>query len=87
VAIRVTKDNGQFARADVDYLDADGQVIARVQDYECVIDRRLDQAFRSRSCLRLFNIASIRPEGPPGDGPGYRARPVRCRGNRRGDGR
>ena len=46
VAIRVTKDNGQFARADVDYLDADGQVIARVQDYECVIDRQLDQAFR-----------------------------------------
>jgi hypothetical protein len=46
VVIRVTKDNGQFARADVDYLDADGQVIARVQDYECVIDRQLDQAFR-----------------------------------------
>ncbi|HET6574678.1 MAG TPA: SDR family NAD(P)-dependent oxidoreductase [Fimbriiglobus sp.] len=46
VVVRVTKDNGQFARADVDYLDAAGQVIARVQDYECVIDRQLDQAFR-----------------------------------------
>jgi RHH-type proline utilization regulon transcriptional repressor/proline dehydrogenase/delta 1-pyrroline-5-carboxylate dehydrogenase len=25
---------------------ADGQVVAQVQDYECVIDRQLDQAFR-----------------------------------------
>ncbi|MFO0848164.1 MAG: SDR family NAD(P)-dependent oxidoreductase [Gemmataceae bacterium] len=46
VVIRVTKDNGQFARADIDYLDADGGLVARVQDYECVIDRQLDQAFR-----------------------------------------
>ncbi len=27
-------------------LDSDGQVIAQAQDYECVIDRQLDQAFR-----------------------------------------
>jgi hypothetical protein len=46
VVIRVTRDNGSFARADIDYLDADGQVIAQAQDYECVIDRQLDQAFR-----------------------------------------
>jgi hypothetical protein len=46
VAIRVTRDNGSFARADIDYLDADGQVVAQVQDYECVIDRQLDAAFR-----------------------------------------
>ncbi len=46
VVIRVTRDNGSFARADLDYLDADGQVVAQVQDYECVIDRQLDQAFR-----------------------------------------
>ncbi|OWK42289.1 type I polyketide synthase [Fimbriiglobus ruber] len=46
VVIRVTRDNGSFARADIDYLDADGIVIAQVQDYECVIDRQLDQAFR-----------------------------------------
>jgi acyl transferase domain-containing protein len=46
VVVRVTRDNGSFARADIDYLDADGQVVAQVQDYECVIDRQLDQAFR-----------------------------------------
>ena len=46
VVIRVTRDNGSFARADIDYLDAEGQLVAQVQDYECVIDRQLDQAFR-----------------------------------------
>ena len=38
----MTRDNGKFARADIDYLDADGQVVAQMQDYECVIDRQLE---------------------------------------------
>jgi hypothetical protein len=46
VVLRVTRDNGAFARADIDYLDAAGALIAQVQDYECIIDRSLDQAFR-----------------------------------------
>ena len=47
VQIRITRDNGSFARADIDYLDAaDGAVIAQIQDYECVIDAQLNQAFR-----------------------------------------
>jgi NAD(P)-dependent dehydrogenase (short-subunit alcohol dehydrogenase family)/acyl carrier protein len=46
VVIRVTRDNGTFARADIDYLDADGIVVAQLQDYECVIDPGLNQAFR-----------------------------------------
>jgi hypothetical protein len=46
IIFRVTRDNGAFARADIDYLDAAGALIAQVQDYECIIDRSLDQAFR-----------------------------------------
>ena len=46
VVIRVTRDNGTFARADIDYLDPDGQVIAQMQDYECVMEKTLNQAFR-----------------------------------------
>ena len=47
VQIRITRDNGSFARADIDYIDpADGTVIAQIQDYECVIDPQLNQAFR-----------------------------------------
>ena len=46
VAIRITRDNGTFARADIDYLDSDGILIAQLQDYECVMDPGLNQAFR-----------------------------------------
>ncbi|MBX9581685.1 MAG: polyketide synthase dehydratase domain-containing protein, partial [Gemmataceae bacterium] len=46
VAVRVTRDDGRFVRADLDYLDADGAVVAQVQDYECMIDPKLNAAFR-----------------------------------------
>jgi acyl transferase domain-containing protein/NAD(P)-dependent dehydrogenase (short-subunit alcohol dehydrogenase family)/acyl carrier protein len=46
VVARVTRDNGTFARADIEYLDADGTMIAQLQDYECVIDAQLNMAFR-----------------------------------------
>ncbi len=47
VRLRITRDSGTYARADIDYLDpADGSVIAQIQDYECVIDPQLNQAFR-----------------------------------------
>jgi acyl transferase domain-containing protein/NADP-dependent 3-hydroxy acid dehydrogenase YdfG/acyl carrier protein len=47
VAVRVTRDNGSFARADVEFTDpADGGVVAQIQDYECVVDPQLNQAFR-----------------------------------------
>jgi malonyl CoA-acyl carrier protein transacylase len=45
IVVRVTRDNGTFARADIDYLDADGRVIAQMQDYECMIEKSLNQAF------------------------------------------
>ena len=46
VVIRITRDNGSFARADIDYLDADGNIVAQLQDYECVIDPQLNDVFR-----------------------------------------
>ncbi|MCU0703762.1 MAG: SDR family NAD(P)-dependent oxidoreductase, partial [Fimbriiglobus sp.] len=46
IAARVTRDDGTYARADVDILDADGSLVAQIQDYECVIDPSLNQAFR-----------------------------------------
>ena len=46
LVLRITRDNGTFARADIDFLDTDDSVIARISDYECVIDRQLDSAFR-----------------------------------------
>src|SRR4029077_15104885 len=38
VVSRANRDNGTFARADIEFLDADGTMIAQLQDYECVID-------------------------------------------------
>ena len=52
VVIRITRDNGSFARADMDFIDqADGSIIAQLQDYECVIDPQLNQAFRRNQLL------------------------------------
>ncbi|MFO0822892.1 MAG: SDR family NAD(P)-dependent oxidoreductase, partial [Gemmataceae bacterium] len=46
VVIRIRRDDGIFARADIDYLDAEGRVIAQMQDYECVMEKTLNEAFR-----------------------------------------
>jgi NAD(P)-dependent dehydrogenase (short-subunit alcohol dehydrogenase family) len=47
ISARVTRDNGTYARADIDVLDpADDTLVARFEDYECVIDPALNQAFR-----------------------------------------
>ncbi|QJW94010.1 type I polyketide synthase [Frigoriglobus tundricola] len=46
VVIRVTRDDARFARADIDFLAADGQVIAQMQDYECVMEPTLNASFR-----------------------------------------
>jgi acyl transferase domain-containing protein/NAD(P)-dependent dehydrogenase (short-subunit alcohol dehydrogenase family)/acyl carrier protein len=46
LVVRITRDNGTFARADIDYLDPDGRIVAQVQDYECVIEKSMNQAYR-----------------------------------------
>ena len=34
------------AVADIEFLDAEGDPVARIESYECVIDASLNQAFR-----------------------------------------
>src|SRR6185436_17425180 len=46
IAIRVTNSSAHSAMADMEFLDANGQVIARLCGYECVIDASLKEAFR-----------------------------------------
>jgi hypothetical protein len=46
VVCRVTKADGAIAHAAIDFLDAAGQPIAHIDDYECVLDPSLDAAFR-----------------------------------------
>jgi hypothetical protein len=46
VVVRVTRDDAKFARADIDFLAPDGQVVAQMQDYECVMEPSLNASFR-----------------------------------------
>ena len=46
VVARITEAGPHKARADVDFLDDGGQPVARIEDYECVIDASLQSAFR-----------------------------------------
>ena len=46
ILARITQTGAHRARADLEWLDADGGVVARMVDYECVIDASLNQAFR-----------------------------------------
>jgi acyl transferase domain-containing protein/NAD(P)-dependent dehydrogenase (short-subunit alcohol dehydrogenase family) len=46
VIARVTKQTEHRALADIDFVDRAGKLIARMTDYECVIDPSLNQAFR-----------------------------------------
>jgi acyl transferase domain-containing protein len=49
VVAHVTRDSDLHALADIDFLDERGQVVARLEGYECVIDPALRRAFSRRS--------------------------------------
>ena len=52
VVARVTDAGTHRARADIDFLDGDGVPVARIEDYECVIDASLASAFRRNGTAR-----------------------------------
>ena len=51
VVVRVTRDDAKFARADIDFLAPDGQVVAQMQDYECVMEPSLNASFRKNQLV------------------------------------
>ncbi len=53
VVARVTESGPHRARADVEFLDADGEPVARIEDYECVIDASLKSAFRRNRAAQV----------------------------------
>jgi hypothetical protein len=46
VVARVKHATNLHALADIDFLDGDGRLIARLEGYECVLDPALQRAFR-----------------------------------------
>jgi NAD(P)-dependent dehydrogenase (short-subunit alcohol dehydrogenase family) len=54
VVIRVTSERKHGATADMEFLDRhNGKLIARLEDYECVIDPSLEQAFQRNQLQQL----------------------------------
>jgi hypothetical protein len=45
IVLRVTRANDHAATADIEFLDATGELVARMEGYECVIDPSLSDAF------------------------------------------
>ncbi len=53
IVARIARPAPHRATADLLFLDADGQAVARIDDYECVIDASLSQAFRRNRLPRV----------------------------------
>ncbi len=53
VVAQVTQAAELSARADIAFLDGDGTLVARIDDYECVIDASLNQAFRRNQLAQV----------------------------------
>jgi NAD(P)-dependent dehydrogenase (short-subunit alcohol dehydrogenase family) len=51
IAARIERPSEHRATAEIDFVDLDGALVARIEDYECVIDRSLNQAFRRNRLL------------------------------------
>jgi acyl carrier protein len=46
IIARVAAGSGQIVRAEIEFLDPAGGLLARIDDYECVLDAALNAAFR-----------------------------------------
>jgi len=53
VAIRINNENGSLVRADADFTDASGALIARLEDFECAVDANLERAFGKSRTVEL----------------------------------
>jgi acyl transferase domain-containing protein/NAD(P)-dependent dehydrogenase (short-subunit alcohol dehydrogenase family) len=54
VTARITYDAGSTVRADMEFMDADGRIVARMNDVEYVIDVALNESFRkARSAMAI----------------------------------
>ena len=45
VVIKINENGNRLARADMDFIDGEGGLVARLEDYECVLDNSLSEAF------------------------------------------
>ena len=55
VIARIVKSGEHSAVADIEILDQQGKLIARLEGYECVIDTSLNEAFRKNQPLQILD--------------------------------
>ena len=58
VLAAVREHSGHRAVADIEFLDQHGNLVARIESYECVIDASLNQAFRRNRLSQLETASS-----------------------------
>ncbi|MCZ7649054.1 MAG: SDR family NAD(P)-dependent oxidoreductase [Planctomycetota bacterium] len=49
IVLRVTRRKARMAQAELEFFDAEGRLLARLGEFECVIDASLEHAFRRNS--------------------------------------
>jgi len=52
VIARVTASQEHAAKADIDFTDGNGNLVARMSGYECTVDKSLNAAFRKNSIVK-----------------------------------
>ena len=56
IRIRIKSENGSMARADIEFLDAAGAIVAAMENHESVIDEKLNKAFRKNRLIETSPI-------------------------------
>jgi hypothetical protein len=49
IVARASRNGSMMASADIDFVDLQGRVLARIEGYECTMNENLKNAFRRRS--------------------------------------
>jgi NAD(P)-dependent dehydrogenase (short-subunit alcohol dehydrogenase family) len=57
VVARIRNASQTCARADIEFLDAGGEVVARLDSYECVVNASLNRAFRRNELERCVGVS------------------------------
>ncbi len=57
VVAEIRQASDRRAVADIEFLDAQGELVARLASYECVVDASLNQAFRRNQIKRAFSLS------------------------------
>jgi acyl transferase domain-containing protein/NADP-dependent 3-hydroxy acid dehydrogenase YdfG len=68
VQARIKQSAGAIVRADIDFVDTAGEIVATIRDHESVIDGNLERAFRNNRLAELVGGGEASTKVVPGNG-------------------